>query len=154
MKWGIVLGAGIAFFALGLYARERREVRVGLATLLGFLPYISFTINPISFETYRGDTRGLYRIEYSVPITKWRFFAFRALGFWDTGYMAFRNPRETDRVYLPNQREGVSYWRNDVGAGIRVYVKAIVLPLLGLDVGYGIEAKSPEVYFQLGLTDF
>jgi outer membrane protein insertion porin family len=105
-------------------------------------------------DRFRGDTRGLFRAEYSVPITKWRFFAFRAIGFWDTGYMALRNPRESDRVYLPNQRPGVSYWRNDVGAGIRIYVKAIVLPLLGLDVAYGIEARSPEVYFQLGLTDF
>jgi hypothetical protein len=29
-----------------------------------------------------------------------------------------------------------------------------VLPLLGLDVGYGIEGKSPELYFEVGLTDF
>jgi hypothetical protein len=29
-----------------------------------------------------------------------------------------------------------------------------VLPLLGLDVGYGIEGRRPEVYFEVGLTDF
>jgi hypothetical protein len=45
-------------------------------------------------------------------------------------------------------------WRNGVGAGLRVYIKAVVLPLLGLDVAYGIEARAPELYFQLGLTDF
>jgi len=29
-----------------------------------------------------------------------------------------------------------------------------VLPLLGFDVGYGLEAHSTEVYFELGITDF
>jgi hypothetical protein len=29
-----------------------------------------------------------------------------------------------------------------------------VLPLLGLDLAYGVEARSTEVYFELGLTDF
>ena len=35
-----------------------------------------------------------------------------------------------------------------------MYVNSVVLPLLGFDVGYGIEGHSPEVYFELGLTDF
>ena len=44
--------------------------------------------------------------------------------------------------------------RNDVGVGLRIYVKAVVLPLLGLDFGYGLEGHSPELYFEVGLTDF
>ena len=32
--------------------------------------------------------------------------------------------------------------------------KNVVLPLVGLDFGYGIEGHSPEVYFEVGLTDF
>lgn len=108
-----------------------------------------------SVDRFRGDVRTLFRIEYSVPIVKWRFLAFRAIGFWDTGYsgLHFPTPRAT-RDYLPGHRDGIGWWRNDVGAGIRIYVKAIVLPLLGLDVAYGIEGRSPAVYFQLGLTDF
>ncbi|MBA3455788.1 MAG: BamA/TamA family outer membrane protein [Deltaproteobacteria bacterium] len=106
-------------------------------------------------DRFRGDVRTLFRVEYSVPIVKWRFLAFRAIGFWDTGYsgLHFPTPRAT-RDYLPGHGDGTGWWRNDVGAGIRIYVKAIVLPLLGLDVAYGIEGKSPAVYFQLGLTDF
>lgn len=105
-------------------------------------------------DRYRGDTRLVFRTEYSVPIAKWRSFAFRALGFWDSGYIAFHFPRPgDDRDYLPTQL-GTSFLRNDVGAGLRVYVGAIVLPLLGLDLAYGLEGRSPEVYFQLGLTDF
>ena len=106
-------------------------------------------------DRFRGDTRGLLRAEYSIPVAKWRMFAFRALGFFDAGFIGRYHLRtSTDRVYLPNERDGLHYWRNDVGGGIRVYVKAIVLPLLGLDIGYGLESRSPEVYFQLGLTDF
>ncbi|HWU90450.1 MAG TPA: hypothetical protein VN253_24465, partial [Kofleriaceae bacterium] len=105
-------------------------------------------------DRYRGDTRLVYRTEYSVPIARWRSFAFRTIGFWDTGYIAFHVPRPGgDRDYLPAPLEG-GLWRNDVGAGLRVYVGAVVLPLLGLDLAYGIEARSPEVYFELGLTDF
>lgn len=149
-----------AYYAWRLFREHQFEMRVsgGLGRHLPFHEELTLgsvvDLRGYASDRFRGDTRGLYRIEYSVPITKWRFFAFRAIGFWDTGYMAFRNPRASSRAYLPNQREGVSYWRNDVGAGVRVYVKAIVLPLLGLDVAYGIEARSPEVYFQLGLTDF
>lgn len=104
-------------------------------------------------ERFRGDTRLFFRSEYSLPITKWRMFAFRAVTFWDTGWIGWRQQR-ADRDYLPTQAPGTGIWRNDVGAGLRVYVRAVVLPLLGFDVAYGIEGRSPEVYFQVGLTDF
>lgn len=104
---------------------------------------------------FRGDAYAFGRLEYSVPVTKWRFFAFRGIGFWDTGTTGFHAPRTGgDRIYLPTQAEGIDRWRNDVGLGLRVYVKAVVLPLLGLDLAYGIEARAPEVYFEVGLTDF
>lgn len=149
-----------AYYAWRLFTEHQLELRAtgGIARHLPFHEELTLgsvvDLRGYATDRFRGDTRGMFRVEYSVPVVKWRFFAFRALGFWDTGYMAFRNPRESSRDYLPNQREGISYWRNDVGAGIRLYVKAIVLPLLGLDIGYGIEARSPEVSFQLGLTDF
>jgi hypothetical protein len=98
------------------------------------------------------------RAEYSVPMFKWKIFAFRGIGFVDSGAIGFHNPRTVDdrgeRRYLVTQARGIDRWRNDVGLGLRVYIKAIVLPLLGLDVGYGIEGRSPAVYFEVGLTDF
>ena len=103
-------------------------------------------------DQFRGDRRAVFRVEYSVPLFKWRIFAFRAIGFYDTGAIALHSPR-SDRDYLPNQLSD-SYTRNDVGAGIRIYVNNIVLPLLGLDVAYGIEGTSPEIDFEVGLTDF
>ncbi|MEO8699645.1 MAG: BamA/TamA family outer membrane protein [Kofleriaceae bacterium] len=108
-----------------------------------------------ALDQFRGDARAMFRVEYSVPITKWKFFAFRAIGFWDTGYIGFqfRDP-DGRRNYLEGQANNTSWARNDVGLGLRIYVKRIVLPLLGLDFAYGIEGKAPEVYFQVGLTDF
>lgn len=105
-------------------------------------------------DRYRGDTRAVFRAEYSVPLATWRSFAFRGITFWDTGYIAFELPRPGgDRDYLSSQLGG-GLWRNDVGVGLRIYVGAVVLPLLGLDLAYGIEGRSPEIYFELGLTDF
>lgn len=103
-------------------------------------------------DQFRGDQLGVFRAEYSVPMFKVWKLKFRALGFYDTGITAFEFPR-ADRAYLPNQLDR-TWIRNDVGVGIRAYVKAVVLPLLGIDLGYGIEGHSPEVYFELGLTDF
>jgi outer membrane protein insertion porin family len=104
-------------------------------------------------DQFRGDLRLVARAEYSIPLFKWRFLAFRALGFYDAGYIGFYNRRPGDRDYLLNQL-GADYTRSDVGAGIRIYLNNIVLPLLGFDVGYGIEGHSPEIYFEVGLTDF
>jgi outer membrane protein insertion porin family len=104
-------------------------------------------------DQFRGDTRAVARAEYSVPLFKWRFLAFRAIGFYDAGYVGFHDRRPSDRAYLPNQL-GAGYVRSDAGAGLRIYLNNIVLPLLGLDLGYGLEGHSPEIYFEVGLTDF
>jgi outer membrane protein insertion porin family len=103
-------------------------------------------------DQFRGDLVSVFRAEYSVPLFKWWLFKFRGLGFYDTGVSRFEFPR-ADRNYLPGQLDR-TFFRNDVGIGLRAYVKAVVLPLLGIDLGYGIEGHSPEVYFELGLTDF
>jgi outer membrane protein assembly factor BamA len=106
-------------------------------------------------DQFRGDLQAVGRAEYSVPITKWKFFAFRALGFFDSGYIGYHfRDLSGKRDYLPTESNGAHWFRNDVGVGFRVYVKAVVLPLLGVDLGYGIEGHSPELYFELGLTDF
>lgn len=111
-------------------------------------------------DRFRGDTRATFRTEYSVPITKWRIFAFRALGFWDSGVIGIYRPRKDvteggDRAFIyPNMADGKHWFRNDVGAGFRVYVKSVVLPLLGIDFAYGLEGEELQMYFQLGIVDF
>ena len=105
------------------------------------------------FQQFRGDVRATARLEYSVPIVRVNVFAFRALAFWDSTYTAFHFTDGDQRDYLASQT-GHSWFRNGVGGGIRLYVSSIVLPLLGFDVGYGLESHTPQFYFEVGLTDF
>lgn len=111
---------------------------------------------------FRGNMKATGTIEYSVPLFKIQPLAFRGMVFWDTAYTTFRDSGSfvTDnpnRHYLPEQLSGgssLSKWKNGIGAGFRVYIKSVVLPLLGVDVGYGVEAKDYHVYFALGLLEF
>jgi outer membrane protein insertion porin family len=105
-------------------------------------------------DQFRGDRRLAGRAEYSLQLAKWWMFRFRAIGFVDAGYIGFHWRDPSTRVYLPTQHDGAHWIRSDVGGGIRIYVGNIVLPLLGLDVAYGLEGKRREVYFEVGLTDF
>lgn len=49
--------------------------------------------------------------------------------------------------------ETLRYLRTSFGVGTRIYIRQIVLPLLGLDLGYSPESGGYEVYFAIGLTD-
>lgn len=148
-----------AYYAWRLFSEHQLEIRTGLAAGRQMPLHEEFSLGGASdlrgysVERFRGDTRAFGRLEYSVPLLKWKFFAFRGIGFWDSGTIGFHAPR-AGRAYLATQADGIDRWRNDVGAGLRIYVKNIVLPLLGLDVGYGLEGRSPKIYFEVGLTDF
>jgi len=150
-----------AYYSWRLFGDHQLELRT-LFTIGRHVPMHEETTNGgvvdlrgYATDQFRGDTRTVVRTEYSLPIARSKLFAFRAIGFFDSGYVGyqFRAP-DGRRNYLPNQHDNAGWFRNDVGLGLRVYVKAIVLPLLGLDVAYGIEGHSPAVYFEVGLTDF
>jgi outer membrane protein insertion porin family len=104
---------------------------------------------------YRGDVKGANTLELSVPFFKVGSVAFRGLAFWDTAYTSFMNDESNEsRDYLAGQTdEEISKWRNGVGLGFRIYLRSIVMPLLGLDWGYGIEIETWQVYFAVGLTE-
>jgi O-antigen ligase len=59
MKWLYVAGTLTAFILIGSTARADRRVKEALGVALGLFPYFNITLNPISFENYRGDSRGL-----------------------------------------------------------------------------------------------
>ncbi len=150
-----------AWYSWRLFREHQLEVRAALAVGYHLPLHEEFTLGGVgdlrgyAGDRYRGDRRATGRVEYSVPLMKHGMFAFRGIGFWDTGAVELAAPRLTaDRAYLPGQPAGTSWVRNDVGLGLRLYVNAIVLPLLGIDVAYGVEARVPEVYLELGLTDF
>lgn len=150
-----------AYYSWCLFGDHELELR-GAAGIGRHLPFHeeltlggAIDLRGYELEQFRGDRRLMARSEYSIPVATWRTFAFRALGFVDLGYAGLSSPDPSGkRNYLPSQYDGAHWLRSDVGVGIRVYVSTIVLPLLGFDLGYGLEAHSPEIYFELGLTDF
>jgi outer membrane protein assembly factor BamA len=111
---------------------------------------------------FRGDTKGRLTLEYSVPLFKIGPLAFRGLAFGDLAYTTFLfDDGNTQRTYFAGQ-DGVYTSQTDVnlnplrlglGGGLRIYVRSIVLPLLGVDIGYGPQADSTHVYFAVGLTE-
>jgi hypothetical protein len=54
---------------------------------------------------------------------------------------------------LPDQLGGprLNNFPNGVGAGIRLYLSNIVLPLLGVDYGYGINSGAGRLYLVIGI---
>lgn len=111
---------------------------------------------------FRGDFKVGFNAEYSVHLFSMPFpllerLAVRGLVFGDSRYITFRDIEATDtfRNYLPgaDEQSGAAPFKNAVGVGTRFFARSIVLPLLGLDVGYGLESGAVEVYFAIGLTD-
>jgi outer membrane protein assembly factor BamA len=136
---------------LGHHLPFQQEYTMGGSSMRGWLN-----------NQFRGDFHVGATAEYSVPLfTVWDL-SVRALGFWDSGYLTFVScgdcqPGDTtnpERNYLPNSAaRGLDPFKNSVGLGTRLYLRSIVLPLLGLDVGYGLEARDIQVYLAIGLTD-
>jgi outer membrane protein insertion porin family len=105
---------------------------------------------------FRGDFKTLVNLEYSVPLMTIQGFSIRGLAFFDSGYATFLRTRtmEARRNYLPDSdARGLAPFKNSVGVGTRLYLRQIVLPLLGLDFGYGLEARDYQIYLAIGLTD-
>lgn len=105
---------------------------------------------------FRGDFKALANLEYSVPVLSIKGFSVRGLAFLDSGYATFVRTRtmEAQRHYLPgSEARGAGPFKNSVGIGTRLYLRQIVLPLLGLDFGYGLEARDYQIYLAVGLTD-
>jgi outer membrane protein assembly factor BamA len=106
---------------------------------------------------FRGNVRGQVNAEYSVPMFTVKGLSVRGLAFVDSGYVAFTTTSNPDRHYLPDarrdQQDTFAPFKNSVGVGTRLYLRQIVLPLLGLDIGYGLESRDVQVYLAIGLTD-
>lgn len=106
---------------------------------------------------YRGDAQAAAAVHYSVPLIAVRGVSVRALAFAESAYTAFFSA-ELDgngpRDYLPGAGAlGLAPWKNTVGLGVRLHVRQYDAPLLGVDLGYGIEQQGVEVYLTLGLGE-
>ena len=107
-------------------------------------------------DQFRGDLFVGGNLEYSLPLIGLFGLSVRGLAFVDSGYCAFLTHSD-ERTYLPRSFYDSSTtrapFRNSVGVGTRLYLRQIVLPLLGVDVGYGLEVGDVQVYLAIGLTD-
>jgi outer membrane protein assembly factor BamA len=121
----------------------QQELRSGGTSMRGYVN-----------DEFRGNFRTLANLEYSFPVLTIKGFGVRGIAFWDSSYTTFTKTSNEQRNYLPNSRvRGLDGFKNSVGVGTRFYLRQIVLPLLGLDFGYGLEARDFQIYLAIGLTD-
>ncbi len=163
------LGSDFDYWNASLYAERATKVfdshnliLKGSIALGHDLPFEQeFAAGGTSMRGWKnGQLRGDFQIngnaEYSVPLFTIEGLAVRGIGFWDTTYTTFvdRETGDTFRNYLPgSEARGLAPFKNSVGVGTRLYLRQIVLPLLGLDFGYGVERGDFEIYLAIGLTD-
>jgi len=128
---------------------------------------------------FRGDSRLFGSMEYIFPIVKVFGLHMRGLVFFDSNLSWFLEKpdcrpasdggrgcadgypyaeRISDggrhvRYYLPGQYFSLKReaWNNGVGCGLRFALKAIAIPLVGVDYGYGLESRGHQIYLTLGM---
>ncbi|MDB5038059.1 MAG: family outer membrane protein [Bacteriovoracaceae bacterium] len=93
------------------------------------------------YREFRGDTKYEFGEEVTVPIFDFKRFILRGIGFWDSGLIYFKNTQFVR-----------SDWHNGLGTGLRIYVKGIAVPIVGYDIGYGIEDNSYATYLTIGAS--
>ena len=142
-RHNVILKTG---FAYGRNLPFQQELQTGGTAMRGY-----------KNSQFRGNIKGALNLEYSAPVFSISGFSMRGLVFWDSAYTTFTKAKNTDlseRYYLPgSEARGLDPFKNSVGGGVRFYLQQIVLPLLGVDFGYGLERGEYEIYLAIGLTD-
>ncbi|HEX8704144.1 MAG TPA: BamA/TamA family outer membrane protein, partial [Myxococcaceae bacterium] len=116
------------------------------------------------YRQFRGDTRLSLTAEYHFPLFTIKSLAFRGVGFSDTGLLMWRKiPADRQlrdingrvvRGYLPKAEDGLggATMAQGVGVGLRLYLRSVVLPLVGVDVAYGVNANEFRFYLVAGVS--
>jgi outer membrane protein insertion porin family len=112
------------------------------------------------YRQFQGDTHIRTSVEYHFPLFSLWGLDVRGLIFNDTAAIWNRKlpemnlgqtaylPREDGRQFLPPEylRKGFIFdqdTHSSAGAGIRFYLRSVAVPLVGLDVGYGLGTSEP-----------
>ncbi|WP_426750509.1 BamA/TamA family outer membrane protein [Myxococcus sp. Y35] len=116
------------------------------------------------YRQFRGDSRLSFTAEYHFPLFTVSPLSFRGVAFSDTGVMMWRklpgsgelrdvNGRVV-RSYLPGSEGGLgnATVAQGVGAGLRLYLRNIVLPLVGVDAAYGVNSGEFRFYLVAGVN--
>jgi outer membrane protein assembly factor BamA len=117
------------------------------------------------FRQYRGDTDVRATLEYILPLFTIQGLSVRLDAFYDTNLTWFRSLPDSPlarvvthgsnyRAYLPDTPSGVvrESWHNGLGGGLRLYLRGVILPLLGVDFAYGLEGNEFQWYISIGST--
>jgi outer membrane protein assembly factor BamA len=116
------------------------------------------------YRQFRGDTRLSLTAEYHFPLFTIQSLAFRGVGFSDTGLLMWRRiPADRQlrdingrvvRGYLPEAEDGLggATMAQGVGVGLRLYLRSVVLPLVGVDAAYGVNANEFRFYLVAGVS--
>jgi outer membrane protein insertion porin family len=143
-RHNLIAKAGIN---LGHHLPFQQEFTMGGTSMRGYLN-----------DQFRGDLRVTANLEYSFPLLSLLGLSIRGLGFFDSGYTTFiDSAAPIDRNYLSrssrDDNSTLAPFKNSVGVGTRLYLRQIVIPLLGVDFGYGLEARDLQLYLAIGLTN-
>jgi outer membrane protein insertion porin family len=161
---GVLYRHGIRFFeehnlvlrgelAAGWDLPFHQELVAGASSLRGFL-----------YRQFRGDTRLSFTAEYHFPLFTIRSLSFRGVGFSDTGLLMWRSlPADRQlrdvngrvvRGFLPDAQGGLdgATLAQGVGVGLRLYLRSVVLPLVGVDVAYGVNSNELRLYLVAGVS--
>jgi outer membrane protein assembly factor BamA len=122
-------------------------------------------------QQFRGDTQLGGKLEYHFPLFSISSLDFRALGFYDVQAVWFRDmpngtpvtdpasgatyiqrdtaDKRTFPVGMPTgfSRDAI---HNDVGVGLRFFLRSVAVPLVGVDFGYGLEAANWQFIIVVG----
>jgi outer membrane protein insertion porin family len=120
-------------------------------------------------QQFRGDTQAGGKAEYHFPLFSVGSLDFRGLGFYDLQAIWFRDlppscvvgafcTRDTPdmRNFPPQVNPGFSWSQNvhsDVGVGLRFFLRSVAVPLVGIDVGWGLTESrilSPQYLIVVG----
>jgi outer membrane protein insertion porin family len=139
--------------AAGMDLPFHQELVMGGNSLRGFL-----------HRQFRGDTRLSFTAEYHFPLFTVRQLAFRGVAFSDTGLMLWREVPDDGQLrdvngrvvrgFLPGAEGGLkgSTLAQGVGGGLRLYLRNVVLPLVGVDAAYGVNSGEFRFYLVAGVN--
>lgn len=90
-------------------------------------------------KQFRGDTKYAFSETFLYPIHHFDRFILRGALFYDSHV-----------IYLKDQKFSKDDWKNGIGGGLRLYMKGVVIPLIGFDAGWGIEDRTYGTYLNIG----
>jgi outer membrane protein insertion porin family len=163
-RLGLTYRHGIRFFqehnlvlrgeaVAGMELPFHQELVAGASSLRGFL-----------YRQFRGDSRLSFTAEYHFPLFTISSLSFRGVGFSDTGMLMWRSLpadlrlRDVNgrvvRGYLPETKSGLdgATVAQGVGVGLRLFLRSIVLPLVGVDMAYGVNSGELRFYVVAGVS--